>query len=448
MIFPIGDFQFYSATAVILVLALFLVSVAGYDLRNLPRHFRCNIRWITFSAALVAGAACALSLAPIPPAGSHCVETHQLWGPMEIVLSCDSHEFIMNARHPGRLSMQNSWNQSRPLQIMVAAVLTLADAPNPQNCYSPGWLPFVLINFVLLLCALMVFKRLMNPVGTSAVIATALLGIFLVFNDVVKGFFWSAHTQMWNVFMPLLSISLSLTLLERPIRSWGFMVATGGLLGIALLAYPSLAVCAVSVVAAIALGYCRDPKASITSLLGKVGVFLVVFFLPMALWISIIKWKVGNFYFAEAQSSFREFIWIADSWQAGGVTAILDKSKIFVYEFLLIFFEVTWPILVLLAIVLLVPAQRLNAVIKARSRLLEAVAITFVVCFCFFALIGFYRNRLAFNAAVPIFIVASALLVAALERIPRQRAVIILLSIGVVSVGYVTSALVGVTWPY
>lgn len=49
---------------------------------------------------------------------------------------------------------------------------------------------------------------------------------------------------------------------------------------------------------------------------------------------------------------------------------------------------------------------RLKVTIRERSRTLGAAAITLVMCLSFFALVGFYRNRLAFNVLVPVVIVS------------------------------------------
>jgi hypothetical protein len=93
------------------------------------------------------------------------------------------------------------------------------------------------------------------------------------------------------------------------------------------------------------------------------------------------------------------------------------------------------------------PSQ-LRAVIQARSRILLACVITSVLCLGFFALVGFYRTRLAFNVVVPVLVAASVIATGLLERQPRGLAVTTVLLITMAAAGYVASALSRVTWPY
>ena len=449
--FPISDAAFYLATPVVLGLVVFLFRVVGYDPHRAPDYLRRNARWIALNAVLVIVAAHALMLAPPPPPGSPCAESHRVWGPLEMVVSCDSYEFVADASHPGRLSITNSYRQTRPLGIMVASLLTLAERPPYVQLLQPGWLSFVILNFVLLLVALVLFRRLNAPASSAAAVAVAVLATFLTFNDVVKGFFWSAHTQMWNVLLPLISIALSLAFLRRPERSWRFMTATGALLGIGSLAYASLLVCLPVTITSIALGFwINHERPPLLSLFGKLCLFLGAFAAPMMIWTSIIKRTTGSFYYAETQCC-RMFVWILDSWKAGGAQALQRQTQAFLGDFLIHLWHVLWPALVLLAITLLVGIMsppRLKATIRERSLTLAAAAITLVVCLGFFALIGFYRHRLAFPVVVPVLVIASVIITALLERMPKKETVVTILLVVIAAGGFITSALVRITWPY
>lgn len=485
--FPISDAHFYLATVAILALCVLLFWAVGYDPRRAGRYLRSNARAVVLNALLVVAAVHALMLAPPPPADAYCVENHRVWGPMVMVQTCDSYDFVRTARHPGRLSMPGSDRQSRPLEIMVASLLTLVEVPNPesrshsapaetfdpferkhdatpcQNCLQsylgypygwplqPGWLPYVIINFVLLLVSLMIFRRLNDPATVAAEAAVGLLGTFLIFNDVVKGFFWSAHTQMWNVLVPLISISLSLSLMRRPERDWRFMAAAGLLLGIGTLAYASLLICVPAAVAAIALGFRgRRERPRLPALFGKLCLFAAAYAAPTLIWIAVIKRKTGIFYSHEVEA-FREYVWMLDSWRAGGAQALLRQTQVFVGQFLVNLWDVSWPVLVLLALALVAGAlspRRLRETIRQRSQILVASSVTLVLCLGFFALMGFYRNRLAFNAAVPLIVCASVIFTGLLERAPRRQAVVTVLLVAAAACGYITLALVRVTWPY
>lgn len=435
------------------------------------------------NAVVLLVAAYALLLAPAPPPGSHCVDTYRLGGRLQMVLSCDSFEFIKAARHPGRLSMPGSFRQSRPLEIAAASLVTLLEVPNPGSYshytsperdaslevrakaqltrflgYFPyglpiqlGWFPFVLLNFVIMLVALMVFRRLAAPAGIAAAVAVAVLGVFVAFSDVMKGFFWSAHTQMWNVLMPLIAITLADAFLRQPVRSWKFMAAAGGLLGIGMLAYASLVVCIPVALISITLGFWMNRQRPALAVAGgKVCLFLAAFVAPTLGWTTLLKKVTGEIFIPESQQ-FREFVWLIDYWKAGGAPAVLAQMQVFGREFLMHVWNELWPAVILLAIAAafgLMSPPAWKATLRNRSFALVASVITFLMCLAFFALMGFYRDRLAYNVAVPVFVIASVILTDLVERLSRTERIVALSLVALAAAGSVSAALLRITWPY
>ena len=436
----------YVATLAAIAFCAGLFWVIGYDLRRAPRYLMNNWRWIAMNAVLIIVAAHALLLAPFPPPGSHCVETRRV-GPLQMVLSCDSDQFIASARDPARLLEYRSWNQARPLGVVAASLLTLVES---RWLNHPGWLSYVILNFVLLLVALIFFRRLNAPVTATGATMVAVLGTFLVFNDVVKGFFWSAHTQMWNVLMPLISISLSYAFLRRPVRSWLFMTAAGLLLGVGFLAYGSLVVCVAAAIVSILLGVWKNREGLNSTLIGKLFVFLLAFVAPVLIWIALVKRASGAFFSPEAEI-FRQFVWMLDSWREGGFAALMSQARVFFFEFFVHLANVIWPALMLLAIVVvvrIVAPDRLRQTIKERSLVLAAAGITLVICAVFYSLMGFYRNRLEFNVVMPLIVIASVLLTGVIEGLPRKQTTLTMTLVVLAALVFVASALVRVTWPY
>lgn len=438
----------YLATLGALALCAVLFAITGYDLRRAPRYLLNNSRWLVFSAVLIIFAAHALMLAPVPPAGSHCVETQHVGGPFNMVLSCDSHQFVVHARKPARLLEYRSWNQARPLGVVAASLLTLVET---RWTIAPGWLSYVVLNFLLLLIALMLFRRLHEPLTTIGIALVAVMSVFLVFNDVVKGFFWSAHTQMWNVLMPLISISLAHAFLRRPVRGWLFMTATGLLLGIGFLAYGSLVVSMVSVVVSVGFGlWINRERPAVANLAGKLALFVIGFAAPVLIWIALVRRVAGVFFSPEAEI-FRQFVWMLDSWRAGGVATLLDQSRRFLVEFMVHFINVAWPALMLFAIVLVIyvlAPQELRETIKQRSLVLTAALITLVISAVFYSLMGFYRNRLEFNVVMPLLVIASLLLTTTLDRLRKPQIALTITLVVLAASVFAGSALVRVTWPY
>lgn len=478
---PLNDAWFYWASLAVLLLSILLFAVLGYNLRNAVAYLRRHWAWIGFSSLLIVVAVHVVMLAPAPPAASHCVERHQVWGPFEMILTCDSFEFIRDARHPGRLSMPGSYRQTRPLQIMAAAGLTLIERPNwhshahyiaPEgglsinggpcdNCIQksvgypyglhlqPGWLPYVVLNFIILLSGLVLFKRLIAPRAAASLLLTAILAVFLVFNDAVRGFFWSAHLQMWNVTMPLVCVALGEALLLQPNRSWRFFVATGALLGIASLAYASFVVCLPVVMVTILLGFWyKRERPSWLSVAGKLAAFLAAFALPSAVWIKIVIHLTGMFLNSEI-TQFREFVWTLDSWKAGGLPRLLRDAAVFAHPFFWCLASVIWAPAILLMIALLTTTRSIiRTIAKEHLPIVISALLTAMSCFGFFGLMGFYRSRLEFNIVVPLFVLAGIFLRDILEKGPAQGAARQLILPGLAAFAYITVALVTINWPY
>jgi hypothetical protein len=447
----IANEWFYLATVVILALCVLLFRFAGYDVSAAPSYLRSNARWIAFNSLLIVAAAHALMLAPVPPAGTHCVESRRLWGPLTMSVTCDSHVFATVARHPRGLAEPLSFRQGRPLMVMAASVLTRAELR--YRHLQPEWFSYVILNFVVLLVALMVFVHLNRPTGTAATVAVAALVTFLVFNDVVKGFFWSAHTQMWNVLMPLMSIALAQALLQQPDRSWRFMTASGALLGIGALAYGSLVVCAAAAIAAIALGFwVHGKRPRLPTAIGKIGLFVAAFVSPTLLWVGLVTIKNGAYHTSEFHEC-RQLVWIYDYWVAGGPIALENlqtcgkrlQTDWFLGEFLDHLQAVAWPGLVLLAVAVAVgiaSPPRLKATLRGRAPTLIAAAVTLILCLGFFLALGVYRNRLEFNIVVPVIVMSSVVITGLLERMPRKQAVATIVLVIVAAGGCAAAALV------
>jgi 4-amino-4-deoxy-L-arabinose transferase-like glycosyltransferase len=282
-------------------------------------------------------------------------------------------------------------------------------------------------------------------------VAVAILGTFLVFNDVVKGFFWSAHTQMWNVLVPLISISVALAFLRRPARSWQFMAAAGALLGIGLLAYGTLIIAVAAAIAAIALADWMDrerPPLLIT--FSKVCLFTAAAAAPSLIWMRILTATTGSYYHPEFEDC-REFVWMYDYWRGGDPQALQHQQLCGAVPrpgeipglFARHVWNVLWPVLGLVVIAPLagVFSARFKESIKERRLILIAAAITFVICLGCFGLLGFYRNRLAFNVVVPVIVAASVILTSEIERMTRKAAVVTLLLLIVAAATCVMAAL-------
>ena len=335
-------------------------------------------------------------------------------------------ESLLEPRGPGKV-----W-QSRPLFIAAAALarawfVTAFDLfrvrPAIGTIALAGWLDYVLIDLFLLTTALAVFWRVLERIALSPA-ALAAASSFLVANRVVKAYFWTPHTQIFNVCVPVLAIALTVRALESAPRSPAREIGTLLAIGIGSLAYGSFLTIGVAV--AIAGVVRRRPRPGIGRAALAVGGRAAIVLLPPAVWAVFIRWKTGAFYSREVDE-YHEFVWPIKELARGGVPALVRKASEFHDKFVQATLpELAFPaaLLTLLAIVALLRRFDVRGFAPASRTLVEASVIVLAVNGVFYAGLGFYAGRLSWNF-YPEMIVVTLVLAAEMSRagILRKAAV-------------------------
>jgi hypothetical protein len=462
--YPISAGVLYVGTIVTLGVIAALFVAIGFTPRRCLRWLKDHV-WLT---ALYTG----LTLVVVhllffaPPVGPKhfCAYVVHLNDTLSFGLSCDSDEFIRIARHPGEISREGSFRQGRPLIPMVAALGTLVEhpsldrhtkpAPDVSGCTGclqsalgvpyqylnqPGWLPYVFLNLVVLVVAVLTFDRLVRRTGTGVSIPVLLLSVLLLANVVTKNFFWSAHTQMWNILMPIACVTACAAIMRNPERSWQFMSAVGLLIGLGTLAYGTIVLLLPAIVLAGAVGRRLRGERVLTSAAALAAVVATVgTLIPPVAWRVLLVERTGRYYDPETRD-YRQFVWMWDAFKDGGVTRLLNQTDTMLREFWPHLWVVSWPPLLLLGVVLLITgiAQlSLHEIAVSRREEFLAVAVTLLLALPFFALQGFYRDRLAFNVAVPIVIAVGLIAVEVTRMAPRAHAVALNVALGCGALGY------------
>lgn len=139
----------------------------------------------------------------------------------------------------------------------------------------------------------------------------AAMGLFVLVNNNTKEFFWSAQTQLFGLFAPMLAAHyfLAIQKTKKPHRMF-FAVAL--ICGMGMLFYGIFVIPAVIV----GFGYLwrerkalfRNPRATL-SLTGYLAAAILMFIGPYALWCAFIVHLNGTFYTYDVQS-FEGFVWI------------------------------------------------------------------------------------------------------------------------------------------
>jgi hypothetical protein len=161
-----------------------------------------------------------------PPA---CTRVINIYWKLQVLINCDSSIFMKDADNPERLFNGESGYQDRPLSALTASLLSklitffgVKDERrlvigNSGEVYSYSiniYLAFLVINTLVLLISLLLVIKLTKSCrgqnsqissSTMTLIAVNLL-LFVGLNELTKTFFWTPHTQLFNLLFPILSI--------------------------------------------------------------------------------------------------------------------------------------------------------------------------------------------------------------------------------------------------
>lgn len=244
--------------------------------------------------------------------------------------NCDGYVYMEDARHPAHLLEPNEVRQSRPLFVLLGTAVGYPCSWALQLLSTTGLLPaqlrqhlpakyqpligfyagYVLLNYGVLLGSLLLFiwlyRRLTQGQGSQVVLSGLL--VFLVSNQVTKAFFWAVHQQMFTFFTPLFCLYLLVRLTEKRFSEralLGLALGTGGLCllyGSFVLVLPCLLY---------ALYFWRKGYSTLR-FWGMAGKTSAVFLLPTALWILGLR-LFGIHYYNHEVKAYRQFVWLKDA---------------------------------------------------------------------------------------------------------------------------------------
>ncbi|RSK46148.1 hypothetical protein [Hymenobacter perfusus] len=246
--------------------------------------------------------------------------------------NCDGFVYMDNARQPARLLEPRAVRQSRPLFILLGTAVGYPVTWAVQGLQSSGLLPaqvvqklpakyqpllgfyigYVLLNYAVLLAALLLFRHLYYRLtaGQGSRLVLAVLLIFLVSNQITKAFFWTVHQQMFTFLVPLLLLYVALQLREsgRWRAQLPGLAALGGLLALVygsfVLGLPVLLYGA----------WLQREKQTTVGLLLRLMLLVGLFLLPTLGWIALLKLRGVTYYNHEAEA-YGQLVWLHAVWQ-------------------------------------------------------------------------------------------------------------------------------------
>lgn len=373
---------------------------------------------------------------PDHQASDYCVSNHQIFGPFGHSLNCDSADFMRTAADPSQLLAPDAIRQGRPGASTLVSVVSLpfvafqdflfgdyaiqrnfdpkrAGEPVEQNKerylpYYPGFLVFhaaVLLLSFLLYLKIIGKKALASDLGVHAAVW---VGLILIANNITKQFFWSPHTQLLNILVPVFAIygALCIHRAEKGKR----LVAYAGLAacaGIGQLFYGVFVIGIATIGLMVIAASLRDRGATFASLreiLIANAIAVPLFAAPSLAWYAYVVSVNGAFFQYDVERA-NGFVWILPVWEQGGLWAAAWAELASMARFAGMAVEQFWlGLLILLAIVLVrrsKPALRYSS--DERAVLLGAGLFAILVT-VFYGAYGYHVYRLAFSPIVPLIV--------------------------------------------
>ncbi|GAB3634785.1 hypothetical protein GCM10027422_03750 [Hymenobacter arcticus] len=292
------------------------------------------LRGLVPLVALLLAACLSFWLSPAPqgqPDVEYWGEYVRLVPGVGFVVNHDSYGYILVAQEPRRLLLPQEVRQSRPLYALLGAAvgypltaaLRLASRHGlvlpfyPEDPRIAGYYAgFVLLNGLALLVSMLLLRYLymVLTTGQGAAWQFYALAWVLVANPITKAFFWTAHQQMFAFLVPLFCLALVLEVAKRRLSSSqlaGLAFALGLLplvYGSFVLAWPALAYGVVWAARGV-LSASRRWLPMVARLL----LSGLLFGLPTLLWIALLRTQ-GTAYYNHEAARFHQLVWLPEAW--------------------------------------------------------------------------------------------------------------------------------------
>jgi hypothetical protein len=281
-------------------------------------------------------------------------------------------------------------------RIAVSRFFGRAWYETPFDVYYAG---FILVNWLALAASAAVFLRL---IPQSASVPASLLPLaMLLMNGVTKAFFWTPHTQVFNVLIPVLSCAVAVSLVRAGKHSGLHLTLLGFCCGLLSLIYGAFILILLTAIISI-LWSRKNSRAPIPA--GSILWALLAFSVPLLAWRQFVIWKTGSFYMHEV-STYRQFVWLADSLGRGMATflsAVFENLRLFIETVV----ESVLAVIVLTSVAIALCHKKGIRPIKAMPVELRIALGSFVVAATpFFALMGYYTPRLSWELAPPALVI-------------------------------------------
>ncbi|VTR64736.1 membrane hypothetical protein [Desulfosarcina cetonica] len=326
-----------------------------------------------------------------------------------VSLNCDSYFYMIGAADTRTVFAHNSVIQSRPLLPLIAhplskllEVVVFRPLPRASKLFNKllhTYIAYILINLLVLIWAYwLYFKIVVHPNNINSAPTSLVIGTFLIANDITKAFFFSPHTQMLNLLLPLLALYALLKLRITNISRQTY-VYYALLSGLGVLVYGSSIVVGAAILLARLYRYISTKDTSAIIALFELLILSAILIAPNIIWWGIVTLTTGEFYSSEV-SRWNQIVWMLDVFDKGWLwlaSSLISNLKFFILSALLHMIPIV-PVILLLTWFSWPYHSLLKEVLKNNIFVCSTViAIIFLI---FFSMVGYCVGRLAIPPAV------------------------------------------------
>ncbi len=160
------------------------------------------------------------------PSSPACGRVINIVANLNVLINCDSAVFMKDAQDPIRVLNGTSVYQDRPAHSLLTWILgsslkflgvpnmsreILGTSGNLTNYQSLFYISYLFINFVVVLVAIVIgTKFILGKIGIESVkrnkVLLTLTILVISANELTKTFFWTPHSQMFNILLPVLAL--------------------------------------------------------------------------------------------------------------------------------------------------------------------------------------------------------------------------------------------------
>ena len=377
----------------------------------------------------------------------HCVYNIHLTGPFGFSLNCDSPLFMQLSNDPAQILEKNNVRQDRPgfifLTASIAKFYTIIYPPaereeiqqqainvgrinNTEIIFPLAWLvhyvAYITVNVLIILLSFHCFLRI-SCTEKKYPACVGSIGLLLIFNDVVKAFIWSPHTQMFNILLPLFCLWCFLEVLQGDLFNRPAIFAFSLVAGVGVTMYGSFYLFLPAVLLPALLQFLKKhPSTHLLRFVLTACTVILLVTLPAWLWVLYVEKTTGSFY-SSSTELYHHVIWMKDVWHEGIFLLITRLAQNF-WNLTLLAARQGWIVIVLLLVLLSRSTAKRLSWRSLLSVQLVACLFTSAMFLFFFAMVGLITPRVAFTA-IPPFIAYTAYMAQQQEQ-PRDTMTIFL----------------------